>query len=204
MSNERQVYVVDDDEDFRSSLVCLLRAADYDVAGFGSAFGFLDSLSGLAQGCILLDVKMPDMGGLELQKRLNQTQPGLPVVVISAQGDVPTAVEAMKEGAADFIEKPFEPGRIFAAIEDALALLPQTRRRAETAAAARRIAALSPREHQVLDALANGLTAKMIAHELGISVRTVEVHRARMLYRLGLHRVTEAVRLSVMATHFQG
>lgn len=204
MSNERQVYVVDDDEDFRSSLVCLLRAADYDVAGFGSALGFLNSLFGLAQGCILLDVKMPVMGGLELQKRLNQTQPGLPVVVISAQGDVPTAVEAMKEGAADFIEKPFEPGRIFTAIEDALALLPQTRRRAETAAAARRIAALSPREHQVLDALANGLTAKMIAHELGISVRTVEVHRARMLDRLGLHRVTEAVRLSVMATHFQG
>ncbi len=204
MSNKQQVYIVDDDEDFRSSLVCLLRAADYDVAAFDGALAFLNCLCGLAQGCILLDLKMPVMGGLELQKRLNQTQPGLAVVVISAQGDVPTAVEAMKEGAADFIEKPFAPGRIFAAIEDALALLPQTRRRAETAAAARRIAALSPREHQVLDALANGLTAKMIAHELGISVRTVEVHRARMLDRLGLRRVTEAVRLSVMATHFQG
>ncbi|MGA7325376.1 MAG: response regulator [Rhodomicrobium sp.] len=203
MSYERQIYIVDDDKDFRCSLECLLRAAEYNVVAFDSAPGFLDSLSGLGHGCILLDVKMPTMSGLELQKRLNETDSVFPVVVISAQGDVQTAVEAMKEGAADFIEKPFEPSRLFTALEDAIALVPQARHRAEAGAAARRIAALSPREGQVLDALANGMTAKRIAHALGISIRTVEVHRSRMLDRLGVDKVIEAVKLLVLATEIR-
>jgi len=200
MSSKRFIYIVDDDEEFRFSLVLLLRAGGFEAVSFDSAHRFLESVRDLAHGCVLVDVRMPNMNGLELQKRLNDSAAGLPVIVITGQADIHTAVTAMKEGATDFIEKPVDAGRLFGAIESAFALSRRVRRHAEAVTAARRLSALSPRERQVLDALVKGRTAKMIAHDLGISARTVEVHQARMLGRLGLRRATEAVTLSVAAS----
>jgi two-component system response regulator FixJ len=142
---------------------------------------------------------MPGMNGLEVQARLNECRIALPVIVMTAQGDVQTAVQAMKAGAVDFIEKPFNDETLFGAIEVALARSAQWGKVREAADAAERIAALSPRERQVLDALAVGRRNKQIALDLCISVRTVEVHRARMMERLGTRRLAEVIRLAVMA-----
>jgi two-component system response regulator FixJ len=143
---------------------------------------------------------MPEMDGLAMQGQLNHLGFRLPVVVITGHGDIPTAVQAMKAGAVDFIEKPFDDERLIAAIEAALADFGRGFADREAATeAVERIATLSPRERQVLDALVAGRPSKVIAYDLGISVRTVEVHRARMLERLGTRRLAEAIRLAVLA-----
>ena len=143
---------------------------------------------------------MPDMDGLELQTRLNRLGFALPIIVMTGHGDVQTAVRAMKAGAYDFIEKPFDDERLLAAIDQALALSGPGSRERETAEALDKIATLSPRERDVLDGLVAGKPNKVIAYDLGISVRTVEVHRARMLERLGTRSTAEAIRVAVMAT----
>jgi two-component system response regulator FixJ len=160
---------------------------------------FLASAPGLSSGCVLLDVRMPGMDGLTLQARLAKLDNHLPVVVMTGQGDVQTAVRAMKAGAVDFIEKPYDDEVLVKAIELALSLPRQSDRNREAAEAAQRVAALSPRERQVLDALVAGRPNKVIAYDLGISARTVEVHRARMMERLGVRQLAEAIRLAVMA-----
>ncbi|HXA35088.1 MAG TPA: response regulator, partial [Steroidobacteraceae bacterium] len=165
---------------------------------YETAPGFLDSAPTLTAGCVLLDIRMPEMDGLELQARLNRLGFRLSVIVMTGHGDVPTAVRAMKAGAVDFIEKPFDDERLIAAIEAALAGSGLVSRDREAAEAAERIA-LSRREREVLDALVAGRQSKVIAHDLGLSVRTVEVHRARMMERLGTSRFAEAVRLAVLA-----
>jgi two-component system response regulator FixJ len=143
---------------------------------------------------------MPEIDGLAMQGQLNHLGFRLPVIVITGHGDIPTAVQAMKAGAVDFIEKPFDDERLIAAIEAALADFGRGFADRETATeAVERIATLSPRERQVLDALVAGRPSKVIAYDLGISVRTVEVHRARMLERLGTRRLAEAIRLAVLA-----
>jgi two-component system response regulator FixJ len=142
---------------------------------------------------------MPGMDGLTLQARLAKLDNHLPVVVMTGQGDVQTAVRAMKAGAVDFIEKPYDDEVLVKAIELALSLPRQSDRNREAAEAAQRVAALSPRERQVLDALVAGRPNKVIAYDLGISARTVEVHRARMMERLGVRQLAEAIRLAVMA-----
>jgi two-component system response regulator FixJ len=200
MPTERAVHVVDDDADVRRSLERLLLSAGLTPVLYESGAAFLGRASELSQGCVLLDVRMPGTGGLDLQARLGDLGIRLPVIVMTAHGDVPTAVRAMKAGAVDFIEKPFDDERLLAAIEVALASAGRVGRENESADAARRLAALSPRERQVLDGLVAGQPNKVIAHALGISVRTVEVHRARMLERLGTRRVAEAIRLVVLAT----
>jgi two-component system response regulator FixJ len=148
---------------------------------------------------MLLDVRLPGMDGLELQAQLTDLGVRLPVIVMNGQGDVPTAVRAMRAGAIDFIEKPFDEERLLMAIKAALASAGQVERDHDVAEAAQRIGTLSPRERQVLDGLVAGRPNKVIAHDLGISVRTVEVHRARMLERLGVRSTSKAIRLAVMA-----
>jgi two-component system response regulator FixJ len=199
MTAERTVYVVDDDAGVRRSLERLLDAAGFNTISYETSVAFLASAPSLSSGCVLLDVRMPGMDGLTLQARLAKLGNHLPVVVITGQADVPTAVRAMKAGAIDFVEKPYNDDVLVRAIELALSLPRQSDRTREAAEAAERVAALSPRERQVLDALVAGRPNKVIAYDLGISVRTVEVHRARMMERLGVRQLAEAIRLSVMA-----
>jgi two-component system response regulator FixJ len=177
----------------------LLNAAGFRAVSYETPMAFLASAPGLSSGCVLLDVRMPGMDGLTLQARLAKLDNHLPVVVMTGQGDVQTAVRAMKAGAVDFIEKPYDDEVLVKAIELALSLPRQSDRNREAAEAAQRVAALSPRERQVLDALVAGRPNKVIAYDLGISARTVEVHRARMMERLGVRQLAEAIRLAVMA-----
>jgi two-component system, LuxR family, response regulator FixJ len=199
MTAERTVHVVDDDAAVRRSLERLLDAAGFRAVSYETPMAFLASAPGLSSGCVLLDVRMPGMDGLTLQARLAKLDNHLPVVVMTGQGDVQTAVRAMKAGAVDFIEKPYDDEVLVKAIELALSLPRQSDRNREAAEAAQRVAALSPRERQVLDALVAGRPNKVIAYNLGISARTVEVHRARMMERLGVRQLAEAIRLAVMA-----
>jgi two-component system response regulator FixJ len=200
MPTERIVHVVDDDADVRRSLERLLLSAGFTPVLYDSGFAMLEAASGLSGGCVLLDLRMPGVDGLALQAKLNDLGIRLPVILMTGQGDVPTAVRAMKTGAVDFIEKPFDDERLLASIELAVAGERGGGRDREALEAAQRIVLLSPRERQVLDGLVAGHPNKVIAHDLGISVRTVEVHRARMLQRLGTRRAAEAIRLAVMAT----
>ena len=199
MTTERTVHVVDDDADVLRSLERLLLSAGFTPVLYKSAPRSWMRRRNWPPGALLLDIQMPGMDGLELQARLSDRGILLPVIAMTGQGDVPTAVRAMKSGAVDFIEKPFDDERLLAAIESALAGAGHTERDREAARAAQRVAALSRRERQVLDALMAGRPNKVIACDLGISVRTVEVHRARMLERLGARHTAEAIRLAVTA-----
>jgi two-component system response regulator FixJ len=196
---QRPVYIVDDDGAFRTSVERLLRSAGLSAVPFESASAFLKAVPDLKDGCVLLDVRMPGMGGLELQQQLNSLGFQLPIIVMTLKGDLGTAVRAMKGGAVDFIEKPFNDEGLLGAINAALAAASSPTRERESLDAAQRIAELSPRERQVLDALVAGRTTKQIAYDLGISTRTLEVHRAHMFKRLGTHSLAEAIRLAVMA-----
>jgi two-component system response regulator FixJ len=200
MAAERVVHVVDDDVAVRRSLERLLDSAGLRVVSYETPVDFLGVASQLSGGCLLLDVRMPGMDGLELQARLRQAGLAIPVIVMTGQGDVHTAVRAMKAGAVDFLEKPFNDDVLLRTIEAAFARGERSDRTRDAAEAAQRIALLSPREREVLEALVAGRPNKVIASDLGISVRTVEVHRARMMERLGVRQFAEAVRLAVMAT----
>ena len=197
---DRTVHVVDDDAAVRRSLERLLDAAGFHVVSYQSPTAFLNAASGLSAGCVLLDIRMPGVDGLEVQSRLNRLRVNLPVIVMTGHGDVPSAVRAMKAGAVDFLEKPFDDETLLNAIGGAFAkasrLIGGDR---EAVRAAQRIATLSPREREVLDALLAGRQNKVIAFDLNISVRTVEVHRARMMERLGTKQFADAIRLAVMA-----
>lgn len=199
MADARFVYVVDDDPAIRRSLERLLDAAGFRVTSFATPAAFLGVADDLAMGCVMLDLRMPKMDGFEVLARLLQLNPDLPVIVITAQGDVQTAVRTMKAGAVDFIEKPYGDDALIAAIEAALNTGATKGRAGDVAAAALLIASLSAREREVLEALVAGQPNKIIAFNLGISVRTVEVHRSRMMDRLGVRQLGQAVRLSVLA-----
>jgi two-component system response regulator FixJ len=200
---DRTVHVVDDDPAVRRSLERLLDAAGFHVVSYQSPAAFLNAASGLSAGCVLLDIRMPGVDGLEVQARLNRLRVNLPVIVMTGHGDVPSAVRAMKAGAVDFLEKPFDDEALLHAIGGAFAKASRASRLIgdrEAERAAQRIATLSPREREVLDALLAGRPNKVIAFDLNISVRTVEVHRARMMERLGTKQFADAIRLAVMAT----
>ena len=192
------VHVIDDDVAVRRAMEMLLHSAGFGVATHPSGFAFLDALATLGEegvGCVVTDMRMPGLDGLQLLHRLKERRFRRPVIVMTAHGDVSTAVRAMKAGAADFVEKPFDDEVILAAI--GAALKPAAVQ--GPGAAASRIAELSAREREVLNLLVAGKPNKLIAGELGLSPRTVEVHRARLLTRLGVGSLAEAVRIAVRA-----
>ena len=199
MPTERTIHVVDDDAAVRHSLERLLGSMGFATVSYSTPGAFLLVAPHLLRGCVLLDVKMPGIGGLEVQTRLKAIGFVPPVIVITGQGDIQTAVLAMKAGAFDFLEKPYGDEVLLAAIEGALAAAPDNHIH-QAVDSAQRIARLSPREREVLEALVAGASNKVIAFDLGLSVRTVEVHRARMMERLGTRQLAEAIRLAVLAT----
>jgi two-component system response regulator FixJ len=198
MSNAAVVHIVDDDESLRRALQRLLRAGGYTALTYGTAAAILEAAPRLS-GCILLDLRMPDMDGLEVQARLSKLGIRLPVIVVTGHGDVPTAVRAMKAGAHDFLEKPIDEEMLLVAVQAAFRDGTQNARADEAGQAARRLAGLSPRERQVLEGIVAGKPNKVIAYDLDISIRTVEVHRARLLTRLGTHSMAAAIRIAVLA-----
>ena len=196
MASNEVVHVIDDDTDVRQSLAFLLSTAGLAVRVYESAVAFLESLPDLQDGCIVTDVRMPDIDGLELQRRLKSAGNAMPVIVMTGHGDIALAVEAMKVGAVDFIEKPFDDEVLLAAIKSALARRSADRARSARAGEIRaRIKALSERERQVLDGLVAGKPNKIIAYDLGISARTVEIYRANVMSKMQADSLSGLVRM---------
>ena len=198
MANEPVIHVIDDDEAVRDSLDFMLDAAGYRVRSWDSAVRFLAVLASLEHGCVVTDVRMPDMTGLELVQKLKAAGYPDPVIVITGHADVPLAVEAMKAGVVDFIEKPFENQRLLGAIRTALLHAPAGDNE-ERRMIIERLASLSQRERQVLDGLVAGHANKVIAYDLGISPRTVEVYRANVMTKMQVRSLSELVRAAIAA-----
>jgi two-component system response regulator FixJ len=200
MSGKAKIYVIDDDAAMRDSLSFLLEAAGFDVALFETAVKFLDALPGLEFGCVVSDVRMPGLDGMELLKRMKSGQSPFPVVIMTGHGDIPLAVEAMKLGAVDFLEKPFEDDRLIGMIETAIRRgEPAAKNEAVTRDIGSRIATLSPRERQVMEGLIAGLSNKLIARDYDISPRTIEVYRANVMTKMQANSLSELVRLAMRA-----
>jgi two-component system response regulator FixJ len=200
MTDKRIVHIVDDEEAIRRSAGFMLKTSGYTVVPHVSGTAFLKDLRAAEPGCVLLDVRMPEMNGLEVQSALIEKGVAMPVIVLTGHGDVSVAVRAMKAGAVDFIEKPFEKAVLLAAITTAFERLDDAGGRAVRATdAAVRIAGLTGREQDVLKGLARGLPNKTIAYDLGISPRTVEVHRANLMTKLGVRSLSEALRIAFAA-----
>jgi two-component system, LuxR family, response regulator FixJ len=198
MSASFVVHIVDDDEAVRQSLAFLLSTVGVPVRVYDSATSFLDALPTLQSGCLITDVRMPDMTGIELIQRLKAKSIELPVIVITGHGDIPLAVEAMKSGAVDFIEKPFAEEAILRAVDAARRTLEKRGRQSEEeAAVAARLKSLSERERQVLDGLVAGNANKTIAHDLGISPRTVEVYRANLMTKMQAKSLSDLIRMTL-------
>ena len=200
MSHRGNVYVIDDDDAMRDSLDFLLGSADFHVTLFGSADHFLDTLPNADFGCVVSDIRMPGIDGIELLKRLKASRSAFPVLIMTGHGDVPLAVEAMKLGAADFLEKPFEDERLIGMIDVALKEAESgARSEGVTLDIAARIESLTPRERQVMGGLIAGLSNKLIAREYDISPRTIEVYRANVMTKMQAGSLSELVRLAMRA-----
>ena len=200
MSPEPLVHLIDDDEAIRESLSFALEMNDLPAHTYASALEFLEIAHALTSGCVVTDVRMPEMSGLELVRRMKTTSVNLPVVVITGHGDVPLAVEAMRAGVVDFIEKPFDDGVLVKAVRLAL----EGQAKADVHAAQRQrfeqmLATLSVREREVLQGVIAGKMNKVIAFELGISPRTVEVYRANVMNKTQAHGLSELVRIALLA-----
>jgi two-component system response regulator FixJ len=201
MSGTVTVHVVDDDPAMRDSLSFLLQTSGFAVCVYDSAEAFLADAASVA-GCVLTDVRMPRIDGLELQRRLSEQRFPLAVVLMTGQGDIALAVSAMRAGAVDFLEKPFEEQALLEAVGRALDQSQRLREADETASrATARLASLTPREREVLDLLVAGLPNKAVANKLGSSPRTVEVHRARVLDKLQARGLPDLVRIVLAAGH---
>lgn len=202
MSDEelRLVHLVDDDEAIRRSVGFALKTSGFHVRAYESGVELLKSAAHLEPGCILLDIRMPGMDGLEVQSALREKGILLPVIIMTGHGDVTLAVQAMKAGAVDFIEKPFEKTVLLSAIEHGVERLKQAATSVDRAdEAAVRLQALTAREREVLDGLAKGLPNKTIAYDLGISPRTVEIHRANLMIKLDAKSLSDALRIAFAA-----
>lgn len=200
MADDDVVHVIDDDEAVRDSLAFLLRAAAIDVHTYDSAVAFLAAVKSRPSGCIVTDIRMPEMSGIDLLRRLGELKIDLPVIVITGHGDIPLAVEAMKAGAVEFLEKPFDDDMIMTMIRTALSKSRQHgSRAAERSEIAGRLSSLSHRERQVLDGLVAGLPNKTIAYDLGISPRTVEVYRANVMTKMEANSLSDLVRMALIA-----
>ncbi|MBR0968341.1 response regulator transcription factor FixJ [Bradyrhizobium diazoefficiens] len=200
MTTKGHIYVIDDDEAMRDSLNFLLESSGFGVTLFDNAQGFLDALPGLAFGCVVSDVRMPGIDGIELLKRMKTQHSPFPILIMTGHGDVPLAVEAMKLGAVDFLEKPFEDDRLVNMIESAIRQAePAARSESVAQDIAARVASLSPRERQVMEGLIAGLSNKLIAREYDISPRTIEVYRANVMTKMQANSLSELVRLAMRA-----
>ena len=198
-ADRRTVHLVDDDDAIRRSVGFMLRTSGFSVEAHSSGLHLLKEKE-LAPGCILLDIRMPEMDGLEVQKALLERGVALPVVVMTGHGDISIAVQAMKAGAVEFIEKPFEKAVLLAALEEGFARLDRSdRQRVRAEEAAIRLQALTSREREVLEGLAKGFPNKTIAYDLGISPRTVEIHRANLMTKLEVVSLSEALRIAFSA-----
>ena len=198
MSANQVVHIVDDDEAVRQSLAFMLSAAGLPVRVYESATAFLEHLADAQAGCLVTDVRMPDMDGLELQQALTAARLDVPVIVITGHGDVPMAVAALKAGAADFFEKPFDDARLVASVRAALDRTHEDQRRAvEDDELRARLASLTAREREVMDLIVAGDSNKMVAARLAISPRTVEVYRARVMEKMQARSLAEVVRMAI-------
>ncbi len=200
MTGTRLIHIVDDEESVRRSVGFMLRTSGFAVQAWASGVDFLKELRRADPGCILLDIRMPGMDGLEVQRVLHERGVTMPVIVLTGHGDVGVAVRAMRAGAVDFLEKPFEAEALLAAIEAAFERIAQASSAASRAVDARvALAVLSEREREVLDGLVKGLPNKTIAYDLGISPRTVEVHRANVMSKLNARSLSDALRIAFAA-----
>jgi two-component system response regulator FixJ len=205
MQPDAVVHVIDDDEAVRQSLKFLLMTAGFAVRTYDSAASFLGALSEAKSGCVITDVRMPDVSGLDLLRRLNEIRAILPVIVITGHGDVPLAVEAMKCGALDFLEKPFDDEALLVAVRAALRHHgADTKREADRADISNKLAMLSNRERQVLEGLVTGLPNKSIAFDHGISPRTVEIYRANLMSKMKATSLSDLVRMALVGGLLDG
>src|SRR5262245_14113569 len=200
MSTEGTVHVIDDDDAMRESLAFLFKTAKVPVQTYDSATAFLTQAPELASGCIVTDVRMPGLSGIDLLKRLRDLKITIPVIVVTGHGDVPLAVDAMKYGASDFLEKPFDDDILLAAVRNALSQqATDQEHQAQRAKIEQRLALLSPRERQVLDGLIAGHANKVIAFDLGISPRTIEIYRANVMTKMEAASLSDLVRMALTA-----
>lgn len=198
MQQEQIVYVVDDDEGIREGLSLLLETTGQSVKLYSSAADFLDDYSDKIYGCLILDIRMPRMSGLDLQERLNALGTTLPIIFITGHGDIPMAVEAMRKGALDFIRKPFREQDLLDRINQALSIdAGRSKHDRQCGAILSKLALLSERERQIFECVAKGQMNKVIAHDLCISERTVEVHRSQVMKKLAVKTLAELVRFKL-------
>ena len=205
MSDGQTIFVVDDDETLRHSLRWLLESLRHNVQTYASAREFLSVYDPVQPGCLVLDVRMPDISGLQLQEILEKRQIRLPVILITGHGDISMAVRAMKAGAFDFVEKPFNDQVLLERVQQGLAL--DTRQRCEAMVREKtieRLSSLTPREGEVLEGVVSGKSNKLIAAELEISIKTVEVHRARVMQKMAVNSVAELTSLCIASGHHKG
>ena len=199
MLHDAVVHVIDDDEAVREALAFMLMTAGYAVRVHESATAFLAIVDTVQSGCIVTDIRMPGMSGLELQQELKERRINLPLIVMTGHGDIPLSVKAMRAGAVDFIEKPFDNDVLLAAIEIAINRLADISNQAEQIAGIEhRLASLTPREHEVLEGMLLGKANKLIGKDLNISTRTVEAHRAKLMSKMAAKSLAELVRLNLM------
>jgi two-component system response regulator FixJ len=200
MQPDATIYVIDDDEAVRESLEFLLKTAGITVRGFESAKAFLEVLPEIKSGCVITDVRMPEITGIDLLRKMSEAQRDLPVIVITGHGDIALAVEAMKIGAVDFLEKPFDDDHLISAVRAALHKDADiAKRQAELGDIQEKLAALSNRERQVLEGLVAGHANKIIAFDLGISPRTVEIYRANVMTKMAANSLSDLVRMAMTA-----
>jgi two-component system response regulator FixJ len=198
MKVEQIVYVVDDDEGIREGLSLLLETTGQLVKSYSNALDFLDDYDNTMRGCLILDIRMPRMTGLDLQKKLNDCGASLPIIFITGHGDIPMAVEAMRQGALDFIRKPFREQDLLDRINQALLIdVGRSKQEHDRNITLKKLALLSEREQQIFERVAQGEMNKVIAHELGISERTVEVHRSQVMKKLEVRTLAELVRFKL-------
>ena len=199
MNDRPTIDIIDDDPAMRDSLTFLLDVNGFNARAHATAAAFLDQVRTAVPDCVVSDIRMPGMSGLDLVRKLKAAGMPCPVIAITGHGDVALAVEAMKAGAADFIEKPFDDDALLSAVRSAMAAKPSTGSDAGRDGAMARLADLSPRERDVLQGLVSGKINKVIAHDLGISPRTVEVYRANLMAKTGARSMSELMRLALAA-----
>ena len=205
MQSEPMIYVIDDDDAVRQSIEFSMKTVGIAVRGFDLGKAFFEALPEIEHGCVVTDVRMPQITGIDVLRKVNETKPDLPVIVITGHGDVPLAVEAMKLGAFDFLEKPFDDDLLIESVRAALSRDADTaKRKAELAGINDKLNALSKREREVLEGLVAGKPNKTIAFDLGISPRTVEIYRANLMTKMSANSLSDLVRMAMVAGILEG